>query len=319
MTGELVPFKPREITAQALDPERLLERWTEGRSPQTVRAYTSDLRQFATWAGRPSTGAALNWILAASHGEANEIAHQYRSSMLDGGLAPATVNRRLAALRSIVELGQRFGMIPWSLNVDGVKTEAFRDTAGPGQSAVSAMKAAAERNDRGYKLPAKSARDVALIRLFYDLGLRRSEIANLQLSDLDLRAGKVSVLRKGKRETKLRTLPPRTIDALKVWLKHRGQKPGPLFLNFHRARATSNGLSANGIYHVIRTLGETVDVKARPHGLRHTSVTMAYLKTKDPAMTKDFAGHAGIDMTMRYVDNVADTAGEVARLVSETL
>lgn len=316
MTGTtVVPFKPREITAQPLDAERLLERWKEGRSPQTVRAYANDLRQFSAWAGRTNAGAALTWMLSASHGEANEIAHQYRGAMLDQGLAPATVNRRLAALRSIVELGQRFGMIAWSLKVDGVKSEAFRDTAGPGTSVAAAMKLKAEQHAN----PAKAARDVAILRILYDLALRRAEVAGIKLVDLDLRAGKLSVLRKGKREKIIYTLAPRTIDAVATWLKHRGKKPGFLFVNFHRAKKTTEGLTGSGIYYVIRALGESVDARARPHGFRHTSITVAYQATKDPAKAKAHAGHAGINMTMRYVDAVEDVAGEVSRLVSETL
>jgi len=74
--------------------------------------------------------------------------------MLDAGLAPATVNRRLSALRSIVQLGRTFGMVTWSREIDGVKTKAYRDTAGPGLQGVTAVKRQAAK----HRSPAKAAR-----------------------------------------------------------------------------------------------------------------------------------------------------------------
>jgi len=85
--------------------------------------------------------------------------------MLDAGLAPATVNRRLSALRSIVQLGRTFGLVTWSLEIDGVKTKAYRDTADPGLEGVTAVKRRASK----HRSPAKAARDVAIIRLLFDL------------------------------------------------------------------------------------------------------------------------------------------------------
>src|SRR5262249_57201015 len=88
------------------------------------------------------------------HGRGNECLHAYRGAMLDAGLAPATVNRRLSALRSIVQLGRTFGMVTWSLEIDGVKTKAYRDTAGPGLPGGTAAK----RQTAKQPPPAKAAR-----------------------------------------------------------------------------------------------------------------------------------------------------------------
>src|SRR5262252_6982941 len=120
---ELVPFTPG-LVPSPYDAERLIERWQEGRSPHTVRAYGRDLAHFARWSEAASPGGAISRLLIGSMGEANERLHAYRGAMLDTGLAPATVNRRLSALRSIVQLGRTFGLITWSLEVDGVKGRA---------------------------------------------------------------------------------------------------------------------------------------------------------------------------------------------------
>jgi integrase/recombinase XerC len=75
----------------------------------------------------------------------------------------------------------------------------------------------------------KSMRDRALLRCLYDLGLRRAEVLNLDLEDLDLEAGTVAVLGKGRTSKVKLTLPPETRKALEAWIGVRGVAPGPLF------------------------------------------------------------------------------------------
>jgi integrase/recombinase XerC len=295
--------------------ERLIGRWQEGRSPHTVRAYGRDLGHFTRWSEAAGPGEAITRLLTGSMGEANERLHAYRGAMLDAGLAPATINRLLSALRSIVKLGRTFGVVAWTLEIDGVKTKAYRDTKAPGLEGVAAVK----RQAASHKSPAKAARDVAIVRVLFDLALRRSEVAALNLKDLDLRAGKLWVVGKGRREPEQITLPPRTIAALRAWLKHRGKQPGPLFINFHHANKGLGRLEPNGIYWVVRSLGAQVEVTARPHGFRHSSITTGLDRVKDPRKVQKHGRHASMDTTMIYDDALSDFAGEVAKGVSEAL
>jgi integrase/recombinase XerC len=103
-----VPTGHGSLAPRPLETERLIERWREGRSPQTLRAYSNDLRHFAGWL---STAQAVMALLGKPQGEANEIVRAYRSAMSDQGLSPGTINRRLSALRSLVALGRRLQKI----------------------------------------------------------------------------------------------------------------------------------------------------------------------------------------------------------------
>jgi hypothetical protein len=153
----LVPFKGG-LTPRPYDVERLIERWQEGRSPHTVRAYGRDLAHFARWSEAAAPGEAITRLLTGSMGEANERLHAYRGAMLDAGLAPATVNRRLSALRSIVQLGRTFGLVTWSLEMTASRprpTGIRRGLAGrgdcrqaPGCQASLASKGSARRGHR---------------------------------------------------------------------------------------------------------------------------------------------------------------------------
>ena len=80
----LVPFGQGQVI-RALDADRLIERWREGRSKQTLRAYSNDLGHFSGWLGgflgEPTQGTAqaVTMLLTRSQGEANEIVLAYRS------------------------------------------------------------------------------------------------------------------------------------------------------------------------------------------------------------------------------------------------
>jgi integrase len=104
-----------------------------------------------------------------------------------------------------------------------------------------------------------------------------------------------------------------------VWLRHRGREPGPLFINFHHANKGLGRLEPNGVYWVVRSLGAQVEVTARPHGFRHSSITTGLDRVKDPRKVQKHGRHASMDTTMIYDDALSDFAGEVAKVVSEAL
>jgi len=141
----LVPYGPGQVGQRVLDADRLIERWSEGRSKQTLRAYSNDLRHFSDWLGRfvgvspTSTAVAVTTLLTKPQGEANEIVRAYRSAMTERGLSPSTINRRLSALRSLVALGKELGFVTFDLATRNVRAEAYRDTRGPEPDAMAAL------------------------------------------------------------------------------------------------------------------------------------------------------------------------------------
>src|SRR5207302_1465260 len=138
---------------------------------QTRRAYAGDLQDFAAWCSAPTAHAAAAQLLAHGHGHANAVALRYRARLLEEGKSPATVNRRLAALRSLVKLARTLGLVAWELDVPGVRSESYRDTRGPGKDGFRKLLAQLERrSDR------KGVRDRAILRLLFDLALRRAEV-----------------------------------------------------------------------------------------------------------------------------------------------
>jgi integrase/recombinase XerC len=266
------------------------------------------LTDFADFSNPADLAEAVNQLLADGHGRANETVLLFRNQLQARCLAPATINRRLAALRSLVKLARTLGLIPWVLEVEGVRTEPYRDTRGPGHAGFRRLLATLDgRSDP------KAIRDRALLRLLYDLGLRRAEVVGLNVEDLDLAGGTVAVLGKGRTQKVHLTLPSATLDVLAEWLTVRGVPSGPLFTPLDRA-GRGGRLSGMGLYLAVRQLGDRVGLRVRPHGLRHAAITRALdLTGGDIRSVQKFSRHKDVRLLQRYDDNRQDLAGAVAR------
>lgn len=299
----------------ASDPRRLVEAWLEGRSERTRQAYSEDLEDFRRFIGAEDASVAATALLSRGAGGANELVLAYRTAMVGRALASATINRRLAALRSLVALARLLGSVEWALGIENVKHERRRDTAGPGEDGVRALLAELEQR-RG----PKGTRDRAMFRLLLDLGLRRFEVVGLDLEHLELERARVSVLRKGKAERRWFHLPPKTVAALSRWLEVRGKEPGPLFTGFRRGKGRR--LAGDGLYRMVRALGSEAGVPGlRPHKIRHSAITACRDRAHKAGIpleqVLDFSGHADVRTLQLYLDRDRNRQGELATLVSE--
>jgi len=301
----------KKSTALSTGRSSVVETFLSGRTPRTLEAYGQDLQDFARHLGAKSSEEAVNRLLANGKGAANAGAHTYRGDLVARGLAPSTVNRRLAALRSLVKLARLFNLVDFTLDVESVKSKPYRDTKGPGRIGVRLLLNELERRQ-----DAKAKRDRSLVRLLYDLGLRRGEAVALDLEDVDLKAGTVSILGKGRTEKETLTLPDPTKSALESWLSVRGDKEGPLFVNFDRA-GKGTRLTGRSVARILEDLGESVGLKVRPHGLRHAAITEALDRTNgNVRAVQRFSRHRDARVLGLYDDNRQDLGGEVARLVA---
>ena len=195
----------------------LVRAFLSGRNERTRRAYSQDLADFQAFAGVNSVDDAARELLGNGHGTANLLALAYKTHLVERGLQSATVNRRLAALRSLVKLAGTFGLVPWKLEVANMKTTAYRDTRGPGKQGVRCLLEAVASQ------PGKpAARNRFALRLLYDLALRCGEVVALDVEDLDLAQGRLAVRGKGKTEKQWLTLPEPTKAAAGDWLAARG-------------------------------------------------------------------------------------------------
>jgi integrase/recombinase XerC len=296
----------------------LLEAFLAGRRPTTFRAYAKDLADFAAYLGLTSATTAVETLVAGTAGRANALALGYKAHLTRRGLAPATIARRLAALRSVVKLARTLGRVAWAIDIPSPKAEAYRDTRGPGLGGWKILLAEAKAK----ATTPKGKRDLALVRLMHDLGLRRGEVVALDLADLDLEAGTVAIVGKGKSEKTNVTLNAPTAAALADWITARGEWPGPLFVRLDRAAGPGHPtrLDAGNAARASKALGLRAGLArgTNPHGLRHQGITRALdLANGDVRKVKRFSRHAKLETLLRYDDNRRDEAGAIAKLLGE--
>lgn len=285
-TGSPAPLPERE------ECEALVRDFLASKTRATWKNYEGDLKHLATFLGVETPVDAARLVLR-SHREANTIALRWKGEM-ETRLSPATVNRRLSAMRSMVKMARLLGMISWTIDVEGAPVQTYRNT-----KAVSWQRYV-EVLGREKLTPCERA----ILRLMGDRGLRRAEVESLTIADVTRDGGAVWVKGKGRRgQRELLTLAGTTTQALLVWVKERGTEPGPLFL-----LPDGRKYDDRHIYALCKMLG------FRPHDLRHLAVTRALdVMEGDVRKVAQFSRHATVQTVLRYDDAREDFGGVVAK------
>jgi integrase/recombinase XerC len=258
-------------------------------SPNTVRAYDSDLSQFlahtAAASGRkridldPSdiTSQTLRGFLGELHARGN---------------SRASVARKLSAVRSFSRYLRREG----ALDGDPATLVASPklDKRIPRHLDITEMEKLLATPDATTPL---GARDRAILELFYASGLRLSELVGLDLEDLNLSSRMVRVLGKGRKE---RIVPfnHSTADAARAWLRHREAfVTGAFAASLHAKRRT--GAQERGEPEAQGRRGAEAQKNTRPAALSARSgvVRRARRDDRDPL----FVNYRGGRLTARSV------------------
>lgn len=323
MTTDLVPLGPENPPAVPAAAVRAADLYAallaDAKKPTTRRAREQDAADLARFLGAPGPSAACAAVVAGGAPQGNAIAAAYLASMLDRKLSPATINRRLSTVRRLVKLARRYQVVAWALEVDTLRVEAYRDTTGPGRAGwLRLLDAATKAAGKA----AKGRRDLAIVRLLHDQGLRRAEVAALDLADVDMNAGRLFVLGKGKGEKTPMTLNRPSTVALSRWLDDRGPGPGALFVRLDRARPAGEltRLDGDALHLIVGELGRRAGLSraVKPHGLRHEAITRVLELTRGNIdAAQKFGRHRDPKTTQKYNDNRSDVAGDMARLLGE--
>jgi integrase/recombinase XerC len=274
--------------------DRLVERYLKyleverNASPRTVVAYRHALAKFKLFAGDK-----ISWV--------DCTAQQFRLFLLEcmkTCMARSYVRLTFAALRSFYK---------YLVEREGFRDNPLREVQLPKMekklpivlsvSQVDELLTAPRRAERQAQAPVwAAARDAAMMELFYSSGLRLSELAALNVADLDPFSETVRVLGKGRKER----IVPVGQTALNVIQRYRHEakvQTGPLFLSKLRKR-----ISARSIWLMLRKhLSQTaIQLQVSPHKLRHSFATHLLDNGADLRSVQTLLGHANLSTTQIY-------------------
>src|ERR1700729_3164737 len=274
--------------------DRLLERYLEyleverNASPRTIIAYRHALAKFKTFAGDK-----ISWSECT--------AQQFRGFLLDcmkKGMARSYVRLTFAALRSFYK---------YLIEREGFRDNPLREVQLPKMEKklpivlsvlqVDDLLTVPKKVERQSQAPVWAAgRDAAMMELFYSSGLRLSELAALNVADVDTFSETVRVLGKGRKE---RIIPVGQIalTAIQRYRFEANVQTGPLFLSKLRKR-----LSARSIWLMLKKhLSQTsIQLRVSPHKLRHSFATHLLDNGADLRSVQTLLGHANLSTTQIY-------------------
>lgn len=264
---------------------------SKNKSPRTAKEYARDLMRFSRFIDPvPLVDATTEQI------------ESWRDELItEGRNQPQSVCRKLAAVASFFKWRAKKKLLGRENPFDGVEKPDVAKriphvmTQGEVRTLLSVTLTHRRQNNF------QQIRDRAMMEVLYGSGLRRAEVCDLNLDDIDLLEKTVIVLcGKGKKQ-RMSFLSEPAVEALKAYLDVRPQTPGvALFLTIRRQRITPRQLWCVFKFHreAARALGLTKHVV--PHTLRHSFATGLYEGGADLRVIQELLGHSSISTTERY-------------------
>ncbi len=281
----------------------------KGLAPLSIRAYTTDVGQFAEFIEKRK-----RILLTARRGDVREFLQQLFSHQVDG----RSVGRKLSALRHLYRyllLDKRIDHDP-TLNIESPRQWKVLPKALAHDEMAITLAAPAARGGLTGKRTRQSAalaiRDQAMLEVFYAGALRVSEMTSAKLEDLKLEVGYMLVRGKGDKE-RVVPLGRSAQEALRNYLTESrpvlvaskagaGEKSSPLLFIARGGRK----LTRQRVWQMVKAASAASGRKASPHMLRHSCATHMVENGADLRTVQTILGHADISTTQVYTHLALD-------------
>lgn len=317
-SSNLVPLLPRNKLAPSSGYNTLLDDWlARTRSPHTKRMYLSNITAFFQFIGYQLTPDILAQFLLLDSHQAFELVSQYHGLLVSHSLAPATINQKLAAIKSLVNYASQAGKCYYTLtNIKAEKLTPYRDTKGIPKEQFKLMLDAVDTST------IKGLRDRSILLLLWGNALRRSEVVNCDVKDYSPSNKELIITGKGKiGQPETISLGNGAISAIDEWLKKRGSYTprDPLFCAVHKGY-WGNRLHTHSVYKLVQkyALIAGIDKVMSPHRIRHSAITEGLnLTNGDVRKVQKLSRHSNLNTLMIYDDNRQNLQGEVTNLLDD--
>ncbi len=258
-------------------------------SPLTVKGYCADLGYFEAFVTEKMGQFEPKNIKRL-------LVRSYLKKLYDEGLSPATITRRLSAVRSFFKYLVRMGL---------VDEDPSKQVRTPKQEQKTPRFLSVDDAERLIEAPqgddAASVRDRAVLELTYGAGLRVSEVVGLDLGDVDLAEQQLRVTGKGNK-TRIVPFGRFALQALKLYLQRRGELTGKEADPVALFRNTRGGrMSVRAVQRLVEHCRASCkEVGVTPHWLRHACATHMLASGADLRSIQEMLGHSSLSTTQRY-------------------
>lgn len=261
--------------------DNLIQRFTDHlgarRSPNTVRAYGSDLGQLSSY---------LN-------GEFDLSPDRLRLFLRKHAPTPVTRARKLSTLRAFVRFLKAVGVLQ-NDPTEALEAPIRRKRLPKALSQDQAV----ELLDQPREEIKTAVRDRALLEVMYSAGIRVSELVGLDLPDVDLRSRTLRVMGKGSKE-RLALFGETAASAVRDYLQERvpPTKGAPVFTNPRGGRLTTRT-----VQNIVKrwALNAGLPPETTPHTLRHSFATHLLDNGADLKSVQQLLGHESLATTQIY-------------------
>ena len=260
-------------------------------SVHTITSYSNDINQFFLFLSK-------EYKITSELSEVNfQIVRSWIASLLEKGVAPRSVNRKISTLKTFFKFLIREGVIQESpmLKVVAPKSKK-RLPLFVEEDQIESLLNGVEFDD-GFI----GERDKLIIELFYVTGIRLSELMSIKISDLNFDNNLVKVLGKRNKE-RLIPLSARIVKELQFFIE-KYKIDNYLFTNLGGTKVYTKL-----VYRVVnKYIGKISSInKKSPHILRHTFATHMLNNGADINAIKELLGHANLSATQVYTHNTIE-------------
>lgn len=258
-------------------------------SPRTLRNYSLAIRQFADFLGDKFLG----WKQCQP-----DDFRQYLFQCMKEELSRSTIRLRFSALRSFYKfLVHRQGLAKSPLNDIQLPKAERKLPVILNQKQIIELLEAPLKQELDKQAPEwMPLRDAAILELFYSTGMRLSELAELNVKDIDVLSECIKVLGKGGKE-RLVPIGTYAMKAVQDYRVSAGHHDGALFISKLRKR-----LSTRSIGKLLKKYLSCTDIpfNVTPHKLRHSFATHLLDNGADLRSVQTLLGHASLSTTQIY-------------------